>query len=178
MHHTLKLTRPSLYTSMTSIPVVLNLWAVTPLGSHIRYSAYCIFTLQVITAEKLQLLSSNTIIFCLRITTTWEAVLNDHSIRNVENHSSKRVEQPFWSCGALRWISRFHYKIYFYVFIHYPKRVTLTKLLNLSKLLFANECSGVGDEDVKNRFVRWWGRGQSVTGDTTYDHCTVTHISL
>jgi hypothetical protein len=35
--------------------VVLNLWVKTPMGSHIRYPAYQLFTLWFITAAELQL---------------------------------------------------------------------------------------------------------------------------
>lgn len=37
-------------------PVVLNLWVVTPLGSHIRHPPYQIFTSQLITVAKLLVL--------------------------------------------------------------------------------------------------------------------------
>ena len=60
-------------------PVVLSRWVTTPLGiggtvsqgSHIRYPAYQIFTLQSITVAKLQLGSSNKNNFMVEVTTTW-----------------------------------------------------------------------------------------------------------
>jgi len=67
-------------------------------GSHIRYPAFQIFTLQFITVVKLQLWSSNEIIFWLKVTRTWRTVLKGPSIRKVGNHWSKTIHLQVDMC--------------------------------------------------------------------------------
>lgn len=70
--------------------MVLKLWVVTLfIGRGITYQ---ISTLQFITVDKLQLQSSNRNNFMVGATTTWGAVLKDHSIRKAENHWARKMD--------------------------------------------------------------------------------------
>lgn len=66
---------------------VLNLWVVTPQGSHINYPAHQILTLQFIIAAKLQLWNSN------GVTSAWGTRWKGHGVRKLGNHCSTVTQE-------------------------------------------------------------------------------------
>lgn len=69
---------------VTPRAMVLNLWVITTLGSHIRSYIYDIF-ITIHNSSKLQLWSSSKINFTVGVTTVWVNVLKGQSIRKAEN---------------------------------------------------------------------------------------------